>query len=107
MGEDLGSVLVPIAVDGGKLGELMAAAGLDAGNRELAIVVSNFNSSQRRIELTLQNLPWSVPSVFEVLLLDQARNLESVRKEEQRAGALKIVQDLPAPGVMLLYVRPR
>jgi len=96
-----------VAVEGGKPGELNVAAGLDAGNRELAIVVSNFKSPERRIELALQNLPWSGPSVCEVLLLDQTRNLEPVRKEEQKAGAIKIVQDMPAPGVMLVYVRPR
>jgi len=96
-----------VAVDGGKPGELNAAAGLDAAGRELAIIVSNFKSPERQIELAIRNLPWNGPSKYEVLVLDQARNLEPVRKEERPAGAFKIVQDLPAPGVMLLYVRPR
>ena len=55
----------------------------------------------------MQNLPWTGASTSEWLLLDQDRNLERVRQEEHNEGAIKIVQDLPAPGVLLLYVRSR
>jgi hypothetical protein len=95
-----------VALEGGKPGELNAVAGLATDRRELAMVVSNFRSADRRIELTLHNLPWSGSSTSELLLLDQERNLERVRKDEHHDGAIKIVQDLPAPGVLLLYVRP-
>jgi len=96
-----------VAVEGDRPGELNAAAGLDAAKRELAVVVSNFKSPQPRIELALQSLPWNGPSVCEVFLLDQTRNLEPVRTEEQKADTIRIVQDLPAPAVMLVHVRPR
>jgi hypothetical protein len=96
-----------VAAEGGKPGELNAVAGLSTDRRELAIVVSNFKSTDRRIELVLQNLPWAGPSTSELLLLNQERNLERVRKEEHNEGAIKIVQDLPAPGVLLVYVRLR
>jgi len=94
-----------VVAEGGKPGELNAIAGLSMDSRELAIVVSNFKSAGRRIDLVLQNLPWTGSSTSELLLLDQERNLERVRKEEHNAGAIRIVQDLPAPGVLLVYVR--
>ena len=96
-----------VLAEGGKPGELNAVAGLSTDRRELAIVVSNFKSTDRRIELVLQNLPWAGSSTSELLLLNQERNLERVRKEEHNEGAIKIVQDLPAPGVLLVYVRLR
>ena len=73
-----------VLVEGGKPGELNAVAGLSADGRELAIVVSNFKSADRQIELVLQNLPWTGPSTSELLVLDQSRNLERIRKEEHR-----------------------
>ena len=98
---------VRVAAEGGKPGDLSAAAGFSTDRRELAIVVSNFKSADHRIELVLQNLPWTGASTSEWLLLDQDRNLERVRQEEHNDGAIKIAQDLPAPGVLLLYVRSR
>jgi hypothetical protein len=86
---------------------LNSVAGLSADGRELAIVVSNFKSADGQIELVLDNLPWTGPSEIELLVLDQSRNLEPVRKEEHREHTVKIVQALPAPGVLLVYVRPR
>ena len=94
-----------VAVEGGKPGELNAVAGLSTEHRELAIVVSNFKSADRQIQLALQNLPWTGSSTSELLLLDQEHNLERVRKEEHRDATIKIEQNLPAPGVLLLYVR--
>ena len=96
-----------VAVEGGKPRELSAVAGLSTGRRELVMVVSNFKSTDGRIELVLQNLPWVGPSTSEVLLLDQERNLERVQEQEHNGSAIRIVQDLPVPGVALVYVRPR
>ena len=95
-----------VMTSGDKPGELNAMAGLSTDRRELAIVVSNFKSADRRIELALQNLPWTGPSTSELLVLDQERNLELVRKVEHPDGAIKIVQELPAPGVLVLKVCP-
>ena len=81
--------------------------GLSTDRRELAMVVSNFKSADRRIELVLQNLPWTGSSTSELLLLDQDRNLERIRKVDHHDRAITIVQDLPAPGVVLVCVRPR
>ena len=94
-----------VRVEGGKPGELNAVAGLSADGRELVLVVSNFNAADRRFELALENLPWTGPSTSEVLLLDQSRDLERIGKKEHNAGTIRIVQDLPAPGVLLVYVR--
>jgi len=96
-----------VAVDGSMPGALNAAAGLSKDGRELALVVSNFKSADRRIEVVLHDLPWTGPSASELLLLDQSRNLERVRKEEHHGRIVRIAQDLPAPGVLLVYVRPR
>ena len=96
-----------VLVEGGKPGELNSVAGLSADGRELAIVVSNFKSADRQIELVLHNLPWTGPSASELLVLDQSRDLEPIRKEEHRGDTIRIVQALPAPGVLLVYVRRR
>jgi hypothetical protein len=96
-----------VLVEGGTAGELNSVAGLSADSRELAIVVSNFKSANRQIEIALKNLPWHGRSTSQLLVLDQTRNLEPIRKEEHREGPVKVAQDLPAPAVLLVYVRPR
>jgi xylan 1,4-beta-xylosidase len=96
-----------VAVEGSKLGEANIAAGLSADGRELVIVASNYRSTNPQIELTVDNLPWSGPSKFDVLLLDESKNLDSIRKEESADRTIKITQPLPAPGVMLVVVRPK
>jgi xylan 1,4-beta-xylosidase len=98
---------VRVAVESGKPGEWNAVAGLSKDGRELALVVSSFKSADQRIEITLRNLPWSGPSATELLLLDQTRNLERIQTAAHAAGNVKIVQELPAPGVLLVNVRPR
>ncbi len=98
---------VRMATDGTKPGELDAVAGLSSRGHELAMVVSNFKSTDRRVELIFQNLPWTGSSASELLLLDQDRNLERIRKGEHDEGVIKIVQDLPAPGVLLVYLHSR
>ena len=87
-----------VAVEGGKAGELNTVAGLSKDGRELVVVVSNFKSADRQLELVLQNLPWTGPSVSELLLLDQSRDLERIRKQEHDERTITIVQDLPRPG---------
>ena len=42
-----------------------------------------------------------------MLLLDESKNLDSIRKEESADRTIKITQPLPAPGVMLVVVRPK
>ena len=96
-----------VAVEGSKLGEVNIGAGLSADGRELVIVASNYRSANPQIELTVDNLPWSGPSTFDVLLLDESKNLDSIRKEESADRTIKITQPLPAPGVMLVVVRPK
>lgn len=96
-----------VFVEGDKPAELNSLAGLSADGRELAIVVSNFKSADGQVKLVLQNLPWRGSSQSELLVLDQSRDLERIRTEEHQDGTVKIVQELPAPGVLLVYVRPR
>jgi len=96
-----------LAVEGSAPGAMNVAAGLSKDGRELAILVSNFRSADRRIQVVLQNVPWTGASATEMLLLDDSRNLERIRMDEHRDGVVKIVQDLPAPAVLLVYVRRR
>ena len=86
--------------------EMKVLAGLSQDGRELVLVVSNYKSADGRIELVLQNLSWTGPSASELLLLDQLRNLERIRKEEHHDRSIKIVRGLPAPGILLVHVRP-
>ncbi len=95
-----------VAVDGGKPDELHAMAGLAPDNRELALVVANYQSPHRRFDIELQGVPWSGATEVECLLLDETRNLEPVRKERLASPPTTVSQDLPAPGVALIYLRP-
>jgi hypothetical protein len=94
-----------VAVQGGKPGELAAVAGLSADSGALLLLVSNFNSADRLIEVSLANLPWQGASQCELLMLDDRHDLERVRMLPAEGSKLQIVQDLPAPGVFLIRVR--
>lgn len=96
-----------VAVEGGQPDELHVLAGLSPDGRELAILLSHYQSSNRCVDVELKNLPWAGAVECERLLLDETRNLESIRKEALSGPAVKVVQELPAPGVLLLMVRPR
>jgi hypothetical protein len=94
-----------VAVEGDKPGELAAAAGMTADSGELAIVVSNYNSAEGRIDVSFENLPWHGTSECEFLLLDEKHDLERVRTQSAKGSRVRVLWDLPAPGVLLIYVR--
>ena len=96
-----------VQVDGGKPDELHAMAGLARDGRELAVLLSNYQSASSHLATELKNLPWSGPSEVELLLLDETHNLEPLRKEQQNGPTVKVALDLPAPGIILMVVRPR
>jgi hypothetical protein len=93
------------AVEGGEPGELSAAAGMTADGRELALVVSNYRSNDGRMELSVEHLPWTGPTECELLLLNETGDLKPLGKRTLERAKVEIVQDLPAPGVLLAYVR--
>ena len=93
------------AVEGGSPGKLSAAAGMTADARELALVVSNCDSSDGRMELVVENLPWSGRTECEVSLLDQTNDLKPVSKRTVDGPKVEIAHELPAPGVLLVLVR--
>jgi len=94
-----------VMVEGGRPGELAAAAGITADGRELAVVISNYRSPDGRVELDFENLPWTGPSECELLLLDQTHDLAPLREQTADGPKIRILQDLPAPAVLLVYVR--
>ena len=94
-----------VAVDGGTPAELAAAAGMNPDSSELAILVSNYKSADQRIDLSLENLPWHGASECELLVLDEKHDLEPVRTLTAQGAKLQVLQNLPAPGVLLIYVR--
>ena len=94
-----------LLVEGGKPGELSAAAGATADGREFALVVSNYKSTDHRLEIVLENLPWKGRSECELFVLNETRNLEPLGKQLSDGPAVHLVQDLPVPGVLLVYAR--
>ena len=94
-----------VAVEGGKPGELVAVAGMNADSNELALVVSNYKSADERIEVSVENLPWHGASECELLMLDERHDLERVRTLSAEGSKLRVLQNLPMPGVLLIYVR--
>jgi len=94
-----------VEVAGSKPGELAAVAGMNADSSELAILVSNYKSADERIELSLKNLPWRGASECELRMLDEGHDLEPVRTLSADGSKLQVLQDLPAPGVLLICVR--
>ncbi|MEI6675256.1 MAG: hypothetical protein WCO57_08780, partial [Verrucomicrobiota bacterium] len=96
-----------VRVDGGKPDELHAIAGLRPDARELAVLLSNYQSPASELITEIKNLPWSGPSEIELFVVDESHNLEPVRKELQAGPSVRITQTLPAPGVLLIYIRPQ
>lgn len=96
---------VRLATDVARPGELAVLSGLSTDGRKLAVLVSNYRSPGVKVELTCDHLPWKGPGEYELLLLDDSRNLESVAKGTFQGSKVSIVRNLPAPSVMLAYVR--
>jgi hypothetical protein len=81
---------------------LALAAGMARNKASATILVSNLRSAQDRIALAVKNLPWQGPIIYEVFILDAARDLEKVREAAMPAGDLALSEDLKAPGVCLI-----
>lgn len=96
-----------VRVDGGSPDQLHAIAGLRPDARELAVLLSNYQSPASELTTEIANLPWSGPSEIELFVVDEAHNLEPVRKEIVAGPSVRITQALPAPGVLLIYIRPQ
>jgi hypothetical protein len=87
---------------GGESGRLAVAAGMARDKASATILVSNLRSAQDKIALAVKNLPWPGPIVYEVFILDAARDLEKVRGAAMPAGDLALSEDLKAPGLCLI-----
>lgn len=97
---------VRIEVTNAESGPLTVAAGKNRKEDEVRVLLSSSSSTGGRARLQLRNLPWSKATVVETLRLDAALDLTATGQETLSPGKETFAVDLPAPGVLLVQLRP-
>lgn len=90
---------------GGEPGRLALAAGVNADKTAATVLVANYRSDRKRVDLAVANLPWAGPAACEVFILDASRDLEKCEAFAAPGGELHVALDLPAPSVGLVTIR--
>jgi xylan 1,4-beta-xylosidase len=86
-------------------GRLTFCAGLGSDAKSAALLASNFDSAETRVNLSLTGLPWEGPTHFEVLRVDAARDLARAEAGELAPGQILELSGLSAPVVVLVKLR--
>lgn len=95
-----------VQASGWQAGRTAACAGMDAEGRQAGVLISNLRSEESSFVLEIDHLPWNEPTAWTAYLLDAERNLERVASGVHAAGQVRLQQALPAPGVLLIQLRP-
>ena len=87
-------------------GQIAVCAGLNAGNTQAAVLLSNFNTAGNGPDLVMRGMPWSGPTGFELYLVDAQRDFQPVRHGTVGADGRLALPELTAPAVALLKLAP-
>lgn len=96
----------PVRVEtrGGEPGRLVVCAGMNEGKSEVGVLVSNYGSPDKRIQLRIAHLPWEGAAVCRVYVVDDAHDLAMTREFRLPAGDMVLEEALAAPGVCLIKI---
>jgi len=96
---------VRVATRGSVPGRLAIGAGLNPAKTQATILISNFRSGEEKVDLAVEHLPWEGPVTCETFLLDGARDLARISREERPGGELRLSPGIKAPSVLLIRLR--
>jgi hypothetical protein len=88
-------------------GQIAVCAGLNAGNNQAAILLSNFNTADSGLQLAVRQLPWSAPTRFELELVDARHDFQLARQGTLGEDGRLTLGELTAPAVALLKLSPQ
>jgi len=79
---------------------LTLCAGRNVAGTEAAVLISNFNSAEKKARFSIKNLPWSGPTLFDTKIVNAEKNLEAGPSGQLRDDLVEL--QIPAPSVLLL-----
>ena len=91
---------------GWRAGETAACAGTCRDGTRVTILVSHLDNTDDILSLNVAHLPWTTSTVWTVSCVDATHNLEPISTGEHPAGSLTLPCPLPAPGLLLVELRP-
>ena len=83
-------------------GQLAVCAGLNSAKNRAAILLSNFNTPDSRVDLVVRELPWKTPTTFEWSLVDRTHDFQVAQRGMLGANGRLALPELKAPSVALL-----
>ena len=82
--------------------QLAICAGMNRDQSEAGILISNFDSAEEQVGLTIHGLPWEGKIVCESYAVDARRDLARVQEITQSASECRLALALKAPSVCLV-----
>lgn len=97
-----------LAISGELSDGKVAAAGMNAEKKTLAVVISNTKNSPGEMAVTLTHVPWQQSGRCEIYCVDEDHDLEKIREVNTaiQDGTLKIRCPAPAHSVLLIKIFP-
>jgi len=94
-----------VSVTGGVPGRLAVVAGLNAGQTDARILISNFDHTGSDLRVEFRDLPWRGETQVEIVAVDGRRGFEVVRSMMLDGPSGVIELKLDRPGLALIRVR--
>jgi hypothetical protein len=89
---------------GGEPGRLTICAGVNEARTQIGLLISNFRSADKNVQVRLRGLPWDGPSTCRIFMVDPARDLTEVRTLQLPAGPIILDEPLPAAAIGLIKI---
>lgn len=80
-------------------------AGLSGDNRNAAILLSNFDSTQGSLELSLLHLPAGESVLAETFVVDAEHDLELIACEQFNTADIRMQTECPTHSIRLIRIR--
>jgi xylan 1,4-beta-xylosidase len=87
-------------------GRVAMAAGIDAGNKCVTVLASNFSGDEHHLRFRISEIPWSQGSRCDSCVLDDGHDLSPGEGRGMPPGDVDLEYGLPAASVLLATIKP-
>jgi len=95
-----------VEATGGNPVTLSICAGINQHKNTVGILVSNYNSADEVLNLSISGIRWAPASECEIYMLNDKHDLHKIRREMLRGEVLKLRLDMKSPSVCFIRLVP-
>ncbi len=98
---------VRLTASSGASQHILIGAGANQEKTRINILIVNTKDLHETLRIQLKNLPWSSPTRYEVMLLNNDKNLTMTQSGELSGNQIELENTLETQGVMIVRLQPQ